>query len=141
MKDLEVTPELTIPATDLRWRAVRSSGPGGQNVNKVSTKVELHFDLAQTQVLAQSVKARLSHLATSYLEADGSIVVTSQVSRTQRQNLDQALNLLAELIRKALIVPRKRKKTKPTAASRVRRLQGKRIKAEKKRGRQRVSEE
>jgi len=141
VKALPVTPELTVPASDLKWRAVRSSGPGGQNVNKVSTKVELRFDLAQSQVLTESVKTRLHRLAASYLDAAGGLVITSQATRTQSQNLAQALEILGGLIRKALILPRKRKKTKPTSGSRLRRLEGKHINSEKKQGRRRVSED
>ena len=137
--DLEISPELTLPASDLKWRAVRSSGPGGQNVNKVSTKVELRFDLPATRALTEPVKARLSRLASSHLDAEGLLVITAQSARSQRQNLQQALELLAQYIRRALVVPRKRKQTRPTAGSRVRRLQTKRLVSEKKQGRKRVS--
>lgn len=141
MPDLRITPELAIPRSDFKWRAVRSSGPGGQNVNKVSTKVEVRFDLPNTTVLTEAARARLRRIATGHLDSDGFIVITSQATRTQRQNLEQALENLASLVRRALVAPRKRLKTKPTSASQVRRLQGKRIQSVKKRTRQRVVED
>jgi len=141
VEDLLITEGLTLPAAELKWRAVRSSGPGGQNVNKVSTKVELRFDLAHSEVLSDAVKARLSRLAASYLDAGGCLVITSQSARSQRRNLEQALELLAGLVQRALVVPRKRKKTRPTAGSHHRRLQTKRLNSDKKQARRRVSEE
>jgi len=141
VKDLVVTSNLTIPASDLKWRAVRSSGPGGQNVNKVSTKVELRFDLQQTQAISESVKSRLYRLASSHLDAQGLLVITAQSARTQRQNLEQTLGILTMLVQKSLIVPKKRKRTAPSAASRRRRLQAKRLISEKKQGRRHVSDE
>jgi ribosome-associated protein len=141
VQDLVVTPELTIPASDLKWRAVRSSGPGGQNVNKVATKVELRFDLAHSEAIPEPVRARLRRIAMTFLDAEGAVVITSQATRTQRQNLEQALENLGKLVQRALVVPRKRVKTKPTSGSRMRRLQGKHLQSEKKRTRRRVSEE
>lgn len=132
VQDLPVTTNLTIPAAELRWRAVRASGPGGQNVNKVATKVELRFDLFQSQSLADSVKSRLRRLVFGSLDAEGKVVITCQTARTQRQNLEQARALLVEYIQKALVVPRKRRKTKPSAASRAARLRNKRHNSEKK---------
>ena len=139
MKELIINPNLVIPASDLRWRAVRASGPGGQNVNKVATKVELTFDLPQSQALSDSVKSRLRRLIARCLDADGNVVVTCQSARTQLQNLEHARDRLVEYVHKALVVPRKRRKTKPTAASKARRLHGKRLNAERKQTRKRVS--
>jgi ribosome-associated protein len=141
VQELTVNSSLTIPASNLRWRAVRASGPGGQNVNKVATKVELAFDLPQTLSLADSVKSRLRRLAARHLDAEGRVVIVCQEARTQRQNLERARHLLVEYIRKALVVPRKRRKTRPTVASRVARLHTKRLTAEKKRSRQAVADD
>jgi ribosome-associated protein len=135
VEDLEVTPNLVIPAGELRWRAVRASGPGGQNVNKVSTKVELRFSLNESPSLADSVKARLRRLVAGSLDAEGKVVITCQTARTQRQNLEQARELLTEYVRKALVVPRKRRPTKPSKASRAARLRDKRHTAGKKQAR------
>lgn len=140
MEDLEINPHVTIPASELKWRAVRSSGPGGQNVNKVSTKVELRFDLPQTQALTEAVKARLYRLASSHLDAEGRLVVTAQSARTQRQNLGHALDILTVYVQRALIVPPQRKKTRPSASSKRKRLQNKRVVSEKKQGRRQVSD-
>ena len=124
MKSLTVG-QVTLPAADLAARAVRSSGPGGQNVNKVSSKVELRFDLARTAALPDEVKTRLAALARGRLDADGNIVLVSQLTRNQRDNLADARDKLAALVARALVPPRPRKKTRPTAASRGRRLDAK----------------
>jgi ribosome-associated protein len=127
---------LVIPAADLSWRAVRASGPGGQNVNKVATKVELRFDLAGTRALGPEVKARLHRLARGRLDAEGRIVIASQKTRTQERNLEDARARLAALVEAALIPPRPRKATRPSRASKRRRLDDKRRQGDKKRGRQ-----
>jgi len=113
-----------IPAGDLSWRAVRSSGPGGQNVNKVASKVELRFDLDGTRALDDETKTRLRALAGTRL-AGGEVIVTSQAARDQKQNLDDARAKLADLIARALHRPKKRRPTKPTRGSVERRLAGK----------------
>src|SRR5690606_29195710 len=103
--DLVVSPAVVIPDAELAWTAARSSGPGGQNVNKVASKVELRFDFAASGALSAPVKARLRALATSRLDAEGRILVTSQLTRDQSRNLEDARQKLAELIRAALVVP------------------------------------
>jgi ribosome-associated protein len=118
---LRVTPSVTIPETDLTWRAVRSSGPGGQNVNKVSSKVELRYDVAGSAALDATTKARLLALAGSA----GEVIVTSQATRTQARNLEDARTKLAALVARALHRPKRRKPTRPTAGSRERRLSAK----------------
>jgi ribosome-associated protein len=123
---------LTIPSEELSWTAVRASGPGGQNVNKVASKVELRFDLAASRVLKDDVKARLRALAGSRLDAEGRLLVTSQLTRDRGRNLDDARAKLKDLVKKALPVPRRRKATRPSLGSRRRRLEGKRIQGEKK---------
>ena len=133
--DLSVTVTLSIPAAELEWTAVRSSGPGGQNVNKVSTKVELRFDFVASEVLAAPVKARLARLAAGRLDAEGRIVIVSQATRFQAQNLEDAREKLASLIRAALVAPKRRRPTRPSRAAKERRLDTKRRTSEKKRGR------
>ena len=118
MSDLRVG-RVVIPAGDLTWRAVRSSGPGGQNVNKVASKVELRFDLDGTRALDDESKTRLRALAGT---RSGEVIVTSQATRDQKVNLDDARAKLAALIARALHRPRKRRPTKPTRSSVERRL-------------------
>jgi ribosome-associated protein len=126
---------VVIPAADLSWTAVRASGPGGQNVNKVSSKVRLVFDVAACAVLTDAVKARLVRLAKGRLDARGAIVIASQRTRDREKNLADARSKLAALIAEALIEPAPRRPTKPSAAAKRRRLQQKRVQAEKKRAR------
>lgn len=132
---LLIRSDLIIPERELSVRASRASGPGGQNVNRVSTKIELRFDLPGTSALDAGCKARLRRLAEGRLDADGFVVIASQVTRSQSQNLEDAKARLAELIRAALVVPKRRKKTRPTRASKERRLDQKRRQSQKKQGR------
>ncbi len=117
---------LVIPEGELHWTAVRASGPGGQNVNKVSSKVELCFDLSSTRALNDGAKARLAALAGTRLDSAGTLHIVVQETRDQRRNLELARERLAELVRHALIEPRVRKKTKPSRSARERRLAEKR---------------
>jgi ribosome-associated protein len=133
--DLVVQPGVVIPATELVWAAARSSGPGGQNVNKVSTKVELRFDFRASRALDEGAKARLTRLAAGRLDAEGRLLITSQVSRSQTHNLDDARQKLSALVRQALVREKKRKPTRPTRASTRRRLESKRRQSERKRAR------
>ncbi len=135
---LIVSPEVTIPDTDLLLAFVRSSGPGGQNVNKVASAVQLRFDLAGTIALDGGVKQRLRALAGRRVTDDGAILIFARNHRTQERNRAEALERLAELIRKALVPPRPRKPTKPTRASKERRLTGKVQKGQRKHLRGRV---
>ena len=135
MKPLLINDRLTIAARDLSWSAARSSGPGGQNVNKVATKVTLRFDLAGSDALTHSQKRRLRKLAGRRLDADGGVLVSAQAERSQRQNLERARANLRRLILKSLVVPKRRVATKPTKAQKRRRLQDKRRQSEKKRRR------
>ena len=136
---LAIAPGIAIPDTELSWVAVRASGPGGQNVNKVSSKVELRFDFETSRVLSMPVKARLRVLAASRLDADGKIVITSQATRNQPHNLLDARDKLAQLLRLALVVPKRRRKTKPSRSARETRLTDKRRHAEKKQTRRRAA--
>ena len=119
---LEVTPSVVIPDTDLSFAFVRASGPGGQNVNKVSSAVQLRFDLQGSTALSDSVKSRLRALAGRRLTDDGAILMIARNQRSQDHNRREALERLAELIQRALVVPKTRRATKPTRASRERRL-------------------
>ncbi len=119
---LVIDDKVTLPGHDLEWTAVRASGPGGQNVNKVSSKIELTFDLDDSVALTDAVKARLRVLAKNSLDAEGRVLVTSQKTRDQSKNLSDAREKLREIILKALVVPKKRKPTKPTKGSKVKRL-------------------
>jgi ribosome-associated protein len=118
----EVTPTLTIPDADLSMSFVRASGPGGQNVNKVASAVQLRFDLASTQVLEEPVKQRLRALAGRRVTDDGALLIIARNHRTQEQNRREALERLADLIQRALVRPKTRKATKPTRSSQERRL-------------------
>jgi ribosome-associated protein len=139
---LQVTPALTIEETELQERFVRASGPGGQNVNKVATAVELRFDAERSPAIAAPVLARLRTLAGSRMTDDGVIVIDARTFRTQAQNREDARRRLADLIRRALVAPKRRRKTKPTAASKQRRLDTKRRRSHTKqlRGRSRGEE-
>jgi ribosome-associated protein len=122
---IEITPSLLIPDSDFSLSFVRGSGPGGQNVNKVASAVQLRFDLAGTSALAEPVKARLRVLAGRRLTDDGAILIIARNHRTQEQNRREAGERLADLILRSLIPPKPRKATKPTRASKERRLESK----------------
>lgn len=132
---LFIDPRVTLPGDDLAWTATRSSGPGGQNVNKVSSRVELRFDLPGTEALEVAVKERLAVLARGYLDAEGRILLKSDRTRDQPRNLEDAREKLRELILRALVVPRPRRATKPSRSSKRRRVDDKRRQGDKKRDR------
>ena len=130
---------LTIPEAELRWTAVRASGPGGQNVNKVSSKVDLRFDFEQSSALTDELKLRLRASAGSRLDGEGRIQITSQLTRNQADNLADAREKLSALLLAATIVPKRRRKTKPSRAKKAARVANKRVHAAKKQNRGRVS--
>ncbi|WP_337188845.1 alternative ribosome rescue aminoacyl-tRNA hydrolase ArfB [Phenylobacterium sp.] len=123
---IEVTPSITLADEEVQVRAVRASGPGGQHVNKVSTAIELRFDVRGSQSLTPYVQGRLEKLSGSRLTLEGVLVLVAQDHRSQEMNRQAALGRLVELIRKAAEPPPPpRKKTRPTYASKLRRLEGK----------------
>lgn len=134
---LIVTPNLVIDEEDLVERFVRAQGPGGQHVNKTSTAVELRFDVRGSSQLSDDVKARLEALAGSRLTQEGVLVLFAQGRPSQLLNREEARERLAALIRQALVRPKTRRPTRPTKASKERRLTGKSIRAGVKAGRAR----
>jgi ribosome-associated protein len=131
---LAVSSSIVLDDREIEERFVRGSGPGGQNVNKVATAVELRFDIERS-TLPADVKTRLQALAGSRLTTDGIIVIAAREYRTQGQNRDAARARLLELIRRAAVRPKSRRATKPTKAAKERRLAHKRHRSETKRAR------
>jgi len=129
---IEITPTFNIDERELQFDFVRASGPGGQNVNKVATAVQLRFDVTHS-TLPEEAKKRLMQLAGKRMSTEGILLIEAKRFRTQEQNRADALQRFVELVQKALIPPKARKKTKPTAVSKLKRLEAKRIKADTKR--------
>jgi ribosome-associated protein len=126
---IRVTDQIAIDEAELSETFVRASGPGGQNVNKLATAVQLRFDVRHSPSLPPDVRARLARLAGRRLTQDGVLVISAQRHRTQERNRDDARERLFELIRQAAVRPKPRRPTRPTAASRERRIEGKKRRA------------
>jgi ribosome-associated protein len=122
---IEITPSIALDEAEIEESFVRSSGPGGQNVNKLSTAVQLRFDAMASLNLPEGLKARLKVLAGKRMTRDGVIIIIAQRFRTQERNREDALERLIELIRAASVVPVTRRPTRPTLGSKVRRLESK----------------
>lgn len=132
---LAINPALAIPDEDFEWKFIRSSGPGGQNVNKVASAVQLRFLLPQNTSLPVAVRNRLRRLAGQRINDDGTILISARSERSQEQNRREALERLAELVREALVEPKIRRKTRPTRASKERRIDAKKRRGNTKQGR------
>ena len=136
-----VSPTLTIPASEITFRATRAGGPGGQHVNTSSTRIELLWDVTRSTVIGEDVRARLLEKLASRIDASGMVRVVASDRRSQSQNREAAAERLAKLVRQALVVPRKRRPTRPTAASKEQRLAEKKRRGERKRDRRRNFED
>lgn len=141
MAILQITPSVVIDETELDERFVRASGPGGQNVNKVATAVELRFDAATSRALDSGMRQRLRDIAGSRMTAEGIVLIDARRHRTQAKNREDARARLIELLREAATPPRRRRATRPSLASKDRRVETKRRRSEKKGSRGRVAGE
>lgn len=133
---IQATPSIAIDESEIEESFVRASGPGGQHVNKVSSAVQIRFDVRRSHSLPNDVAIRLMKLAGSKLTLDGVIVIVAQTHRSQKRNREEAMERLLELIRAAAVRPQVRRATKPTKASKERRLVSKEKRSGVKAGRQ-----
>jgi ribosome-associated protein len=125
--------KITIPFSDLNFSYARSSGAGGQNVNKVNTKVQMHWDLTASPLLSPGMKERFRSRYPGYITDEGLVLITSQHSRSQKDNMDDCIRRLHEMIESIRFPPKPRRATKPTRSSVMKRLQSKKKDSEKKR--------
>jgi ribosome-associated protein len=136
---IEITENISIDESEFRVEFVQASGPGGQNVNKVASQVQLRFNI-NTPSLPEDVRLRLQRIAKNRLTENGELLISAKRYRSQEQNRQDAINKLVELIQKAAIPPKKRKPTRPTKASKEKRLEAKRHRSEIKKLRQNVED-
>jgi ribosome-associated protein len=129
---IEINDRITIEESELEFEFLRSSGPGGQNVNKVETAVRLRFDPMKCESLPLDARLRLKLGAGSRIDADGKILILARQKRTQDGNRQEAIERLVEMIRTSLVVPKHRKATKPTRSSQIKRVESKRIRSKTK---------
>ena len=132
---IEITPSLHISESEIQLDYIRASGPGGQNVNKVATAVQLRFDVAHSPSLGETAKGRLIRLGGSRITGDGVLVIEAKRYRTQEQNRADAIARLVALIQKALETPKARRATRPSLAAKIKRVESKKRRGEIKRGR------
>ena len=130
---IRITTDIVIRDSEIQEEFIRSSGPGGQNVNKVASAVQLRFNVAQSPSLPEDIKQRLLKLAGKRVNAGGILIIEAKRQRTQSQNRDDAMDRLVALIKKATELPKPRVKSRPTRASKERRLEGKRQRSKIKR--------
>lgn len=138
---LRINSRITIPASELRFSFVRSSGPGGQNVNKVNSKAQLRWSVFRSTALSEEVRSRIVARLQSRITERGELVLSSQRYRDQAKNVGDCLEKLRELVAAAAVPPKRRKKTRPPRSANESRLRDKRAKADKKRGRTRPTDE
>ena len=129
---IQITPTIAIDESEIQFEFIRASGPGGEKVNRVATAVQLRFDVRNSPSLPDDVRARLARLAGKRMTKDGVLIITAHRFRTQERNRQDAIDRLLELIRRAARKPNIRRKTKPTLASKKRRLEAKRSRSKKK---------
>lgn len=122
MSTIKVAPNIVLEASEIQLRFIRSPGPGGQNVNKVATAVQLRFDVFASTALTEAVRTRLLILAGNQITRTGQLIIKASRYRTQERNKQDAIDRLFTLLKRAAVMPKKRKKTKPTAAVKNRRL-------------------
>lgn len=138
---VQITPELSIPESELTYRATRGGGPGGQHVNTSSTRVELWWDLAGSPSLSEEQRGWLAHRLAARLDSSGWVRLVSAARRSQLQNRKEVTDRFQAMLAQAMVVPRKRKKTRPPRASRERRLASKKKTSAKKELRRRPAED
>jgi ribosome-associated protein len=138
---IRIAKGVLVPTAALEWRAVRSSGPGGQNVNKVSSKVELRVELGGVTGLDPAARARLAASAANKLDAEGRLIVTSQKTRDQARNLEDARAKVQRLVERAIRAPRPRRLTAPSPGAVERRLKSKHVRSTVKRARRTAADD